>query len=175
MASTPNIEFIRDAEIRASLDTIEKLFSSGLMAADEVAVLMAGVTQTLILLNDLLQKADDDGMRIAFNDDIDPAWGADITAFVRAMRNAACHVSSALRDFQGNRFAFNVIYGQQAFIINDVAIGCDYADDIAINYGGMRLYVERHLRRATDEVAAALMPRVDAGMTQGFAWAPGGR
>lgn len=155
--------FLRDVEIISSVRSIDQLFRSGILQADNRDVMMAGVTQVLILLNDLMQKADDEGLRITFNDDIDPAWGDDITAFVRTMRNAVCHIPSGLRDFQGSRLSFNVIRGlmPQAFVFNDVAIGCDYADDIAVNYGGMRIYVHRHLVRAAQAVSDALMPLVE--------------
>ncbi len=165
MARAPEAaEFMRDGEITSSISMIDRLFRSGILESPDSAVQMAGVTQTLILLNDLLQKAAMDKVRITFNDHIDPAWGADVTEFVRAMRNAVVHIPSGLRDFEGNRFAFNVIrgYAPRAMIMGDHVIGCDFEDDIAVNYGGMRLYLRRHLLRAAGEVIAALQPMVAA-------------
>jgi len=72
-SNTPNID---DGEIKESFGHIDELLKSQIMERGPASVAMAGLTLVLILLNDLLQKAAQDGMRIAFSDDVDPAWGA---------------------------------------------------------------------------------------------------
>ena len=158
-SNTPNID---DGEIKESFGHIDELLKSQIMERGPASVAMAGLTLVLILLNDLLQKAAQDGMRIAFSDDVDPAWGRDITDLVNKMQNAVCHVSSGDRRVGEIRYSFNVLSPGAGIVHDGKRIACDYPDDVAFNYGGKRIYLFRHIQRAAQEAADTLMPGVEA-------------
>lgn len=163
---TPNIDtkdarmaWFRESEIRQSIRTCEKIFNSGIFNPQHLGnpLFQSAVVHLLICLNDLLAKANQDGKRVSFTQDIKTcAEINDITALVAKCRNAACHISSPLNNLETNRFAFNCAAGKDpgAFQINGVSIGCDFEDDIAVYYGTYRLYLRRNALVALQEVIA---------------------
>ena len=147
--------------IESSIRECGELFSTGIFSSDgaRTPLFKSAVIHLLIVLNDLLQKADDGGHRISFADDISPADDIkDVTTLVNKCRNAACHIPSKEKVFEGNTFDFNVFVGKapNAMVVNGVTFGCDYEDDIAVQFGSRRLYLRRHAIRAFQEVTAVL-------------------
>ena len=68
----------------------------------------AAITQLLIGLNDLLQKAKTDDKRISLVEHVQvTAERQDVTDLIRECRNAACHISTGLHDLGTNKFTFN--------------------------------------------------------------------
>lgn len=138
----------------------DRLFATGILSANAVGdpLFRAAVTQTLIYLNDLLQKAKDDGNEIAFSDHINITEKVkNITDLVRQGRNAASHMNTGLNDVDFGRFQFGVSAGRGAMMQVDgqARMENEFDDDIAIFFGDMRIYVERHMRRALREVRTA--------------------
>jgi len=152
--------WMRGADIHSSINRCETIFNSGVLNSAGTANVLfeSAITHLLININDLLQKARVDGKRIGFTDDVNlPEGSSDVTDLVKICRNAACHVSSGEHMSDTNKFSFCVMAGlnPSAFTVNDVTMGCDYADDFAIYYGTTRIYVKRHMLRAFEQVAAA--------------------
>lgn len=150
----------RKAAIRGCWSTCRQIFDSGIFGSGNGgnALLQAAVIHLLINLNDLLQKAAADGVRIAFREHI-PDDSGDVTDLVRNSRNAACHIGSSLRDADFGRFGFVSISGGSGTQIrfgDTFEVSCDFDDDIAFYFGPMRLYLRRHLLRALEEVGVAL-------------------
>ncbi|GGI82661.1 hypothetical protein [Legionella impletisoli] len=115
--------------------------------------------EILIRLNDLLNFLNSNGKRIKFTEDVDIQNGVnDITALVRELRNAACHVRSGNRRIDTNNFVFNRFIGDVPNGINmgEIVMGCNYKDDIALYYGPYRIYLNRHIRRLVNEVSNLL-------------------
>ena len=138
-----------------------RIFQSGVFSRSGVRspLFQSAVVQTLICLNDLLQKAKDEGHRISFTDHITLEPGvSDVTDLINKCRNAACHIGSKHSNFEYGRFRFNVIVGRGTGVqIGDVFHAqCEFDDDIAVYYGTFRLYLARHALRAFEEVSAAL-------------------
>ena len=145
-----------DRDAQTSLMTVKKIFESSIFNPidSHSPYFQPCITQVLIELNDVLQKAAKKNLRVDFIDDIPQATNAkDITDLINDCRNASCHVPSGTRIFENNKFTFCVIsgYNPQAMMINETALGCDYHDDIAIFWGNTRLYLVRHLFRAFHE------------------------
>ena len=164
--ATRNDEKSSDWELQGSLSrsisSIETICRSNIFSSDGMRspLFEAAVVQVLICLNDMLQKVSSQGRRINFNDDVGAVVGkeADVTSLINACRNAACHISSPNQKLATNTLAFNVFAGHvpNAMKIGDVVLGCDYDDDIAINYGPMRVYLKRHVWRAFEEARKIL-------------------
>ncbi|VVE52234.1 hypothetical protein PMO31116_04733 [Pandoraea morbifera] len=147
--------------VDASIQECEKLFATGIFSGDGVdsPFFKSATIHLLIVLNDLLQKADKVGRRVSFVDDVAPADEInDVTTLINSCRNAACHIPSKEKAFQGNTFDFNVFVGKSPNAVgaNGAVFGSDYEDDIAVQFGSRRLYLGRHLLRALNEVTAAL-------------------
>lgn len=150
--------WMRASDIQSSISRCGEIFSSGIFnSGNSSGVLFeSSVTLLLIHLSDLLQKANIDKKRIDFSDDVDLTDAiTDVTDVVRAARNAACHVTSGEHKIESGKFTFCVAsgYGPQAYSINGMEMGCNYADDIAIYYGSTRVYVRRHLLRSFEMVS----------------------
>ncbi|WP_241300562.1 hypothetical protein [Burkholderia stabilis] len=122
----------------------------------------AAVVQMLICLNDLLQKASKDKVRVNFVDQVQEGVG-DVTDLVSKCRNAACHIDSSLCDVEFGRYRFGVLIGRgDGVIVGDrPVIESEFDDDVAIFFGTTRLYLRRHAFRALREVGAALHVRMD--------------
>lgn len=151
------MSWFREGDIRLAISGIKRVLESGVFSPEGMAspFFEPSVVYSLILLNDLLQKADDDGKRVTFSDDITGGNdGVDVTKLIRDCRNAACHIGSRLAEVDAGRFRFNVVAGRvpNAFVINSVSYGSDYDDDIAVFYGPMRLYLRRHFLRAYNDI-----------------------
>lgn len=142
------------SQARSDISTIEQLFETGVFRQGiPMSVSQAIVTSILIHLNDLLQKAKGKGFRVSFTDDMMVTDKIlDVTDLVREFRNAAAHIPSALRRHGTNTFSFNIVKGRGSNFSSDLPdIG--YDDDFAIIYGGMHLYLHRHIVRAFQEIA----------------------
>ena len=148
-----------DRDAFSSIRSIKEILNTGILSAEgsRTPFFRPCITQILIELSDLLQKSSNRGNRINFQDDISKSnnLDRDVTDLIKDCRNASCHISSGNHIFEQNKFTFNVMIGYcpNAMRINDVAIGCDYPDDIAIMWGGLKLYASRHLLRAFQEVS----------------------
>jgi hypothetical protein len=146
-----------DGDAQTSIYNIKQLLQTSILSSEgsRSPFFRASVTQLLIELSDLLQKASKKNMRISFSDEED-GKARDVTDLINDCRNAVCHISSGKHIFQQNKFAFNVMIGHcpMGMQIGDHTLGCDYPDDIAVYWGGMRLYLRRHYLRAFEEVCA---------------------
>lgn len=146
-----DLAWFRDGDIDHSLNECIALTRIGLTSGVYPEPLAkAGLTLFLIHLSDLLQKADDDGYRVAFTNDLDPEVDQDVTNLIRNARNAACHVSSRLHMMDAGKLTFCMVRGYQprAIVINGLAFGCDYPDDTALLIGTKKVYLKRHLMAA---------------------------
>ncbi|AVF41535.1 hypothetical protein AL486_18910 [Pandoraea apista] len=147
--------------IESSIRECEGLFETGIFGPEgaQTPLFKSAVIHLLIVMNDLVQKAAAAGKRITFTDDIAPADDInDVTTLINKCRNAACHIPSKEKAFEGNTFDFNVFVGRvpSAIVINGTTFGCDYDDDIAVQFGSRRLYLRRHVIRAFHEAVAVL-------------------
>lgn len=113
----------------------------------------ASVTLFLIRLHHLLMRANRSERRLCFTDDIPIGFEGDITDLLISARNAACHSETGQHTRRdGTRFQFNTIDGQGRIDVGEVVAENIYADDIAIFFGDLRIYVWRHLLRALLEI-----------------------
>lgn len=114
-----------------------------------------------IYLNEILQKLKSINRRISFQDDISIRGRdnlKDITDLINAIRNSACHIKSNLHAVAGenNTGRFNIMRGKGTMMqIGEVSYGNDYEDDVAIWSGELRIYLNRHIKRAVAEAKIA--------------------
>lgn len=146
-----------DSDAQWYLYKCGQLFESTIFDSRHVAdpLFEPAVTQLLIWLHDLLQRADDLDARVSFRDDIADAHG-DVTDLISKMRNAACHIRSKNGALDFGVFRFAVICGEHrtALVIDGQATGSEYPDDIAVFYGPYRMYLKRHAARAVEALGA---------------------
>ncbi|MBI6563311.1 hypothetical protein YA0745_12035 [Pseudomonas synxantha] len=151
--------WLRSGDIQTSIRKCQDLFNSGIFSSGAISgpLFEPAVIMLLINMNDLLAKSNKDQMRVAFADDVELTEKIkDVTDLIRESRNAACHIGSPENLFEGlGKFTFNVVSGlaPEAFNLNGIKLGCDFADDIAVYYGEKRVYLRRHLLRALEAVA----------------------
>ena len=150
------------SDIQACISSIDELLKAGIFSPQGLRspFLRPSITQILIDLNDVLQKASSMGKRISFIDDVFPNDGSqDVTTLINNCRNACCHISSGKHLFENNKFTFMVMIGkhENGVVINGQSLGCQYEDDVAIFWGNIRLYLKRNLLRAFQE-AQAIFP-----------------
>lgn len=142
-------KFFRDSDIENSYRACMRLLDTGIFNSQNVEspLYEAAVTQILVCLSDLVQKADADGYRITILDHVDINEDVkDVTDLITRSRNAACHISSPLQEIDTSRFRFCVAVGKcTAIQFGDFAMGCEFDDDIAVWYGRYRIYLKRHV------------------------------
>lgn len=73
-----------------------------------------------------------------------------VSDLVRQFRISCCHSSTTeIKNFQINvaRMSMNVFQGnmRNAIVINNIALGCPYADDVGFNFGPYVILLVRHL------------------------------
>lgn len=157
MDASKKMEWFRSQDIGRSIKKCREIFNSQVFSAGMAGspFFEASLTLLLINLSDLLQKANIDGRRIGFAEDVDIGEGKDVTDLIASARNSACHISSNSHKIDAGRFTLIVVAGfkPNAYRINGVSYGSDYEDDVAIYYGKSRLYIGRHLLRALIEVS----------------------
>ncbi|MFK3943947.1 hypothetical protein ACI2KC_20050 [Pseudomonas monteilii] len=156
--------WLRSSDIQSSIRKCQDIFNSGIFSSNNISspIFEPAVITILINLNDLLGKANKDGVRINFAEEvIQTDKIKDVTDLVRECRNAACHIGSGEHLFEGvGKFTFNVVSGYMptAFNMNGIQLGCNFADDIAIYYGEKRIYLRRHLLVALEAVTKKYPP-----------------
>lgn len=156
--------WLRSGDIQTSIRKCQEIFNSGIFSSSGISnpLFEPAVVTLLINLNDLLGKSNKDEMRVAFDESVELTEKIkDVTDLVRECRNAACHIGSGEHLFEGlGKFTFNVVSGlsPNAFDLNGVKLGCDFADDIAIYYGEKRVYLRRHLLIALEAVTRNYPP-----------------
>jgi hypothetical protein len=146
---TDTMAWFRAGEVSRAKRMCKDIFDCGIFSPgnSEHPLFEAAITQLLIGLNDLLQKAKRDGKRVALIDHVQITEGrADVTDLIRDCRNAACHISTGLHNLGTNKFTFNTISGKRpnAFRIGNLTLGCEFEDDIAAYWGESRLYLKRN-------------------------------
>lgn len=150
--------WMRGSDVQSSMARCADLVNGGIFSQTNASnpLFEAAATLFLIHLADLLMKANQDGKRISWDDDVEKTEKIkDVTDLIRAARNAACHVSSDQHKVEpAVKFTFTVCFGYspRAAIINGVELGCYHANEIAIFYGTTRVYVKRQLIRCLEEL-----------------------
>lgn len=157
-------------EVSSDVRTIERILTANIFGAFQHPCYdfnESAFIHLMICLNDLLQKAKKCGHRINFADDVAQTnQTKDITDLVALIRGAACHIESKTRyAHKGNRFVFITIGGPTANITFGsegdpamIKLENPYADDLAFFYGGVRIFLVRHIVTAFQEAKAALIP-----------------
>jgi len=145
--------FFVKSQIQSNISQVEKLLDTGVFVAEILDPFREPVFVSAILkLNDLLQKFDQLGKRINFEDDI---LSGDITDLINKIRNAICHLDSGenILDKESQiKFVFNSVRGKgTGFSINGKSLRSDYEDDIAFFFGEHRIYLKRHIYRILKE------------------------
>ena len=133
----------------------------------------AALTEILVCLNDLLQKARDLNTPVTFIDGIPPevtlknGKPIDITDYVNMIRNAVCHVSSGTHILVHSKVyklksSYNIIYGNKGSAVvtsdGESLFQPLYADDFCFNFGRLLLYYNRHILRAFNEAKWKFLP-----------------
>jgi len=82
----------------------------------------------------------------------------DITSAVRYVRDAACHIESDNYLLDGKTvFYFNIAYGKGKIAnISGKELVSDYENDVCFFFGDQKLYLNRHIIRALNEVKIVL-------------------
>lgn len=163
--STPNSTFVRRTQndIRKDIAEVDTLLKTGVIETrwpDEV--FWPVVTRLVICIRDLVAKSANAkiaGKPVDFTDDVIVEGRVkDVSSLIKFMRDALCHVESGdhMMD-ETNYSSFHVVSGKsKGMKIPGYEFSCDYDDDIAFIFGRQRIYLSRHLLRASREAVANL-------------------
>jgi len=151
-------DFFFKTQLQQNLKRIAELINSGVFSANILSPISASVfTELMISLNDVLQKIDDLGHRINFQEDISEG---DVTDLVCSVRNAVCHEDSGERFLNRTKsstvkISFSIVVGKgTSGVINERELKSDYDDDIAFFFGEHRIYLKRHIIRSFQKAQA---------------------
>jgi len=130
---------------------IVNLLNSNCICAESVFI------EILIRLALVLGKLKTMGHEISWKEDLQSkAEISNISDLVREMRNAACHIESNSRsvDESATKSVFNRIVGNRTngIKINTVELNCEYDNDVALFYGNLRIYLNRHINKLLDNL-----------------------
>jgi hypothetical protein len=165
-ASSEPMSWFTKHELGTGFLRIEEIRTSGILTSDGVKspLFKSAVTELLIYIHDMLQKADALGLRVTLAEHL-PTWTGvqDVTELIARCRDAACHVSAGQVFFESNKFSFALVVGEvrEAVKIEGELRGSDFEDDIALFYGAYRLYLRRNLLDAYTLAVRALQPLVN--------------
>lgn len=156
-----------ESQIWSSVVRLKQLFNHEVLNCADQALHQSCLIEIIILLRDLLSKADKLRLRIDFDDDVikmsNPFYSykgrikeiKDVTDVVTFFRDAMCHVDSRNRFLSPTvNFSFNVLYpkAKVTFTKTGIVLENIYEDENAYYYGPQRIYINRHLKRAFMEV-----------------------
>ncbi len=157
------MDFFDKCDIQDSLQTIEQIITSGIFSPQNSRspFFKPSFVALLISLRDLMYKAEKYSTRINFTDDVDLRDKVqDVSGLIKFVRDALCHPDSDNHYLDnGIKATFNVIFGAGCMAqFGSCRQESIYADDICFFFGMHRIYLNRHIVRATQEAKAKLEP-----------------
>lgn len=165
------MDFYTKSDIDSSFHRIDELLGCGIFDPNrnDDPLVRSALTELLILVRDLMAKAEIYAEPINFTDDINIKDNVqDVSGAIKFVRDAVCHVDSEKHnhDMCNARLKFNIAWGKGPFMkFGEVEIKSDYEDDVCFFFGHQKLYLNRHLKRAYLEAKDKLLPLVSARST----------
>lgn len=156
------IDFYTKADIDNDFKRLKEILGTGIFEAANARnpLLESAFIETLVRVRDLMRKTEVLASRISFDDDvIKTAQVQDVTDLIAYVRDALCHPESDKHFLEPRniKFSFNVMRGRGTFAkFGDFEIKSDYDDDTAFFFGPQRVYLNRHIVRATEEARIRL-------------------
>jgi len=108
-----------------------------------------------------MYKTEKYSSRITFDDDIVKNDSIiDITDVIKYVRDALCHLDSDNHYLEAGdiKASYNIIRGKGTIKIGDFEQTSSYKDDLCFFFGNQRIYLNRHIVRAFEEVKLKLLP-----------------
>jgi len=158
------IDSFSKSEIEDSLQRIEAILKSDIFAPgnDGHPLVRSAFIELLICLRDLMYKTEKYCSRVTFDDDIVKSANInDITDVIKYVRDALCHLDSDNHYLEkGNiKATYNINRGKGTIAkIGDFEQTSNYSDDLCFFFGSQRIYLNRHIVRAFEEVKKNLLP-----------------
>lgn len=146
--------------IVGAMNAIEDLVETRILAARNTRseLFRAAVAWLLINLEDLCACAEYDGIELKVEEPVAPA--GTIRKLVRICRDAACHIDSGHHGLENSIIQWCVALGKTPSYIEKGTPGTtDYEDDIALWFGGTRLYLSRHAAMLFESIRDAYAER----------------
>jgi hypothetical protein len=158
------VTFREAAEIDSNVRRIRAVLDSGIFLpqSSRSPLVLSALTEVMIRLHDLLQKASRHGVRVDFKDDVlAGAAVSDVTDLVAFVRNAVCHIPSGNHNHEevNATVSFCAAIGKGVLAnLGGVKLENPYEDDTAFFFGPQRVLLRRHLVRSFEEVVPRLEP-----------------
>ncbi len=165
-------------DIESDISRIENILTSGIFDVENSRhpLKNAAFIELMVCLNDLLQKAKDLNVPVAFTDDIPSEItrkdgnSINITDFVSMVRNAVCHIPSGTHfliesEEHQIKSTFIIIRGKVDSLImlgGEPLIQSLYEDDFCFNFGKLVLYYKRHILRSFVEARNNVLPLISS-------------
>ncbi|MEK7678884.1 MAG: hypothetical protein AAB356_01705 [Deltaproteobacteria bacterium] len=155
---------ITKSDIESSFNRVEKILRCGIFSPEnmEHPLVQSALTELLIRVRDLMEKAKIYAGAVDFTDDVNITDRVkNVSEAIAFVRNAICHIDSENHYYEecNARISYTFAYGQVNLIsIGDVQIRSKYEDDVCFFFGSQKLYLKRHIVRAYEEAKKKLIP-----------------
>lgn len=152
------------SDIESSISQLDKIFACRILSVGSAGNVLfrAAFIETLVLLRDLMYKAEKYATRISFVDDVQITDRVkDVTELIKYVRDALCHPDSDNHYLEaGNiKASFNVIFGAGIILkMPNFEQSSPYSDDTCFFFGSRRIFLHRHILRAYTEAKDKLLP-----------------
>lgn len=162
-----DIDFFTAGDILQDVDRIDKILRSNIFSDKNAhhPLVKSAFTELMICANDLTHKAIKYGSRVSFTDDVVVTPNIpDVTALIKFIRDAMCHIHIYNHFVVPDliKASFFVMYGKGTHVPfvpdHGIVLVSDYEDDICFFFGLHKIYLRRHIVRATDEACQQLFP-----------------
>lgn len=159
-----DLDTFSKSEIEDSLQRIDEILQSNIFSSKNNAhpLLRSAFIELLVCLRDLMYKTEKYSTRVTFDNDIIKNENInDITDVIKYVRDALCHLDSDNHYLEeGNiRATYNIIHGKGTLLkIGNYEQTSEHADDLCFFFGSQRIYLNRHIIPAIEEVKSKLLP-----------------
>ncbi len=154
------------SDIKSSFRRVDELMACGIFepCSSGGPLVRSALTELLILVRDLMQKAKIFSKPIEFSDDVNITEKVkNVSDAIKFVRDAICHVDSENHNHEecNARLSYTIAYGKcNLGKFGDVQIKSDHEDDLCFFFGNQKLYLRRHIIRAYKEAKESLLPLV---------------
>ena len=158
------IDFFSKSEIENNFNRIHAIFGTEIFDIENKMnpLLKSAFIELLICLHDIMVKTEKYSSRISFDEDIVKSDQVnDITAAVKYMRDALCHLDADNHYLEDgdNKAIFNVIYGEGSiYTLFGYVQESYHPDDTCFFYGSQKFYLKKHILPAIEEAESKLLP-----------------
>lgn len=139
----------------SAIEKVHSILKVNIFSANPNWLSEASFTLMIIHLKDVCQLLARCGYRISAAEDLPE--GKDLTDHINDVRNAVCHIGSPLRHLSFGSLSFGAMTCKGTLLSTpEFDLSNPHDDDIAVFYGRHRIFMRRHVWKATEDAVSHL-------------------